>query len=181
MTLTSGARPSRSTSSVPEFCDRKLCPGSVATMGQDKAMRSWIRYIESKGDSLQGPARIGRVTFTKSGKGIYYQGREFYRINRFKANYAEVGTGEPFWISGPRRDGQDRLYGPSALLVEIDDDVREEYWRRIRNKPEWSSRRTTWFDSGHHFPGNRVFSSANAWRFARARPTLLALIRPLRD
>ena len=88
-------------------------------------------------------ARIGRVTFTKSGKGVYYRSREFYRINGFKANYAEVGSNEPYWISGPRRDGQDRLYSPSGLPVEIDDDVREEYWCAIRKKPEWSSRTTT--------------------------------------
>ncbi len=106
-------------------------------------MRSRIMYIESKAESLQGPARIGRVTFTKSGKGIYYQGREFYRINGFKANYAEVGSGDECWISGPRRDGCDRLYAPSGLPVEIDDDVREEYWREIRKKQEWSSRTTT--------------------------------------
>jgi hypothetical protein len=99
--------------------------------------------IESKGERLQGPARIGRVTFTKSGKGIYYNGREFYRISGFKANYAEVGTNEPYWISGPRRDGADRLYSPSALPVEIDDDVREEYWLEISKKPECASRTTT--------------------------------------
>ena len=100
-------------------------------------------YIECKADGLQGPARIGRVTFTKSGKGIYYKGREFYRTSGFKANYAEVGSREEYWISGPRRDGQDRLYCPSGLPVEIDDDVREEYWRDIRRKPEFVSRTTT--------------------------------------
>jgi hypothetical protein len=30
----------------------------------------------------------------------------------------------------------DRLYGKSALIVEIDDDVREEYWTEIRKDPE---------------------------------------------
>jgi len=101
-------------------------------------------YIESKAESLQGPARIGRVTFTKSGKGIYYRGREFHRTtHEFKANYAESVSNEPYWISGPRRDGHDRLYSPSALPVEIDEDVREEYWRDIRKKPEWSSRSST--------------------------------------
>ena len=69
--------------------------------------------------------------------------REFYRINGFKANYAEAGTNAPYWISGPRRDGRDRLYSPSGLPVEIGEDVREEYWREIRNKPEWGSRATT--------------------------------------
>jgi hypothetical protein len=97
-------------------------------------------YIESKAESLQGPARIGRVTFTKSGKGIYYKGREFYRI---KANYAESRSHDPYWISGPRRDRRDRLYCPSGLPVEIDDGVREEYWREIRKKPEYASRAST--------------------------------------
>ncbi len=106
-------------------------------------MRSRIMYIESKAESLQGRARIGRVTFTKSGKGIYYLGREFYRISGFKANYAEAGSHEPYWISGPRKDGSDRLYSPSSLPVEIDEDVREEYWRAIRNRPECCARSTT--------------------------------------
>jgi hypothetical protein len=107
-------------------------------------MRSRILYLESKADSLQSPARIGRVTFTNSGKGVYYRGREFYRISRFKANYAEAGTHDPYWISGPRRDGRDRLYTPRGLPVEIDDGVREEYWREIRNRSECDSRTTTW-------------------------------------
>jgi hypothetical protein len=100
-------------------------------------------YIESKAEGLQGPARIGRVTFTKSGKGIYYKGREFYRINGFKANYAEIGTRAEYWISGPRKDGRDRLYRPSGLPVEIDDDVREEYWRDIREQPQFAARTST--------------------------------------
>ncbi|MDR3470587.1 MAG: hypothetical protein P4M09_02675 [Devosia sp.] len=50
----------------------------------------------------------------------------------FKANYFDVETDEPFWISGPRRDGKDRLYPESSLAVEIDADVAEEYWRDIR-------------------------------------------------
>ena len=35
---------------------------------------SRIMYIESKGDGITGPARIGRVTFSKSGKTLYYRG-----------------------------------------------------------------------------------------------------------
>jgi len=102
-----------------------------------------IMYIESKAGSLQGPARIGRVTFSRSGRSVFYQGNEFLRVTGFKANYIEVGTTEPFWISGPKRNGLDRLYGPSGLPVEIDDDVREEYWREIRNKPELALRKRT--------------------------------------
>jgi hypothetical protein len=35
---------------------------------------SRIMYVESKAESLNGPARIGRVTFSKTGLSIYYKG-----------------------------------------------------------------------------------------------------------
>ncbi|MGO9169472.1 MAG: hypothetical protein ACLPLR_03335 [Terriglobales bacterium] len=108
-------------------------------------MRSRIMYIESKAEGLNGPARIGRVTFNKTGCTLHYKGQSFQSLKGrgFKANYRETGTGEEFWISGPRRDGLDRLYGKSALVVEIDDDVREEYWTEIRKKPGQKSKSHT--------------------------------------
>lgn len=92
-------------------------------------------WIENKGDDgLVGPARIGRVTFSKSGKSLYYRGRRFETLagQGFKSNYIDVETGEHYWISGCRKDGRDALYGSVA---QIDDDVREEYWKVIRNQP----------------------------------------------
>ena len=53
----------------------------------------------------------------------------------FKANYFDVETGDEYWISGCKKDGTDRLYN-EADPVEIDDDVREEYWTEIRQAPE---------------------------------------------
>lgn len=93
-------------------------------------------YLEDKSSGLTGSARIGRVTFSKSGKTIYYRGRAFRSLkgDGFKANYFEVETGAHYWISGCRKDGADRLYG-ERLPVEIDEDVREEYWRAIRGQP----------------------------------------------
>lgn len=100
-------------------------------------MKSRIMYIECKGDSLTGPARIGRVTFSKTGKTIYYRGRTFQTLagRGFKSNYVDVESGEHYWISGPRKDGADRLYGEREA-VEIDPDIRVEYWRDIRGIPE---------------------------------------------
>ena len=94
-------------------------------------------YIEDKSGGLVGPARIGRVTFSKTGRSIYYQGRTFQSLKGlgFKANYHDLETGDPFWISGPKRDGGDALYGGSTPIA-IDEDVREEYWREIRGQPE---------------------------------------------
>src|SRR5580704_6899540 len=106
--------------------------------------KSRIMYIESKAESLNGPARIGRVTFSKTGKSIYYRGQLFLSLkgSGFKANYRNQDTWEEYWISGPRRDGKDRLY-VSNIPVEIDEDVREEYWTEIRKKPDYKSRQRT--------------------------------------
>jgi hypothetical protein len=100
-------------------------------------MKSRIMYIEYKGDGLSGPARIGRVSFSKRGKTIYYGGKKFQSLKGagFKANYEDVETGDEYWISGCKRDGNDRLYD-ERIPVEIDDDVREEYWTEIRGQPE---------------------------------------------
>ena len=97
--------------------------------------RSQIMYIERKDDGLNGPARIGRVTFSKSGRTIRYGGRSFQSLGGvgFKANYFNVESGEEYWISGCRKDGNDTLY---SGVVDIDEDVREEYWTNIRCQPE---------------------------------------------
>jgi hypothetical protein len=99
---------------------------------------------ESKGGGLHGSAQIGRVTFSRTGATLHYGGKSFQSLkgSGFKANYFDIETGEQYWISGPRRDGTDRLY-KSNWPVEIDDDVREEYWMEIRQKPEWKTRKQT--------------------------------------
>ena len=94
-----------------------------------------IMYIEYKGDGIVGPARIGRVTFTKSGKSVHYQGRRFETLRGygFKANYFDTETREHYWISGCKKNGGDALY---STTVEIDEDVRDEYWTTIRQRPD---------------------------------------------
>ena len=93
--------------------------------------RTRIMYIECKGQGLTGPARIGRVTYSKTGATVYYRGKQFSKTQGFKANYVDVDTREEYWISGPRKDGRDALYRTN-IQPEIDDDVREEYWTKIR-------------------------------------------------
>lgn len=96
-----------------------------------------IMYMEDKSAGLNGPARIGRVTFSKSGRSIRYQDRTYLRLGGqgVKANYFDEDTGDHFWISGPRKDGGDRLYSSSTMPVEIDADVHEEYWQQVRELP----------------------------------------------
>ena len=103
-------------------------------------MRTRIMYIEYKGESLVGPARIGRVRFSKTGSTVYYRDKAFQSLkgSGFKANYFDVETGEHYWISGPRRDGTDALYATN-VRTPIDEDVRKEYWTEIRKRPELKS------------------------------------------
>jgi hypothetical protein len=89
-------------------------------------------YIENKsGDELNGVGRIGRVSFSKTGKTIYYGKSELQSLKGygFKSNYFDVNTGDHYWVSGPKKNGQDTLYPD---YIQIDEDVREEYWRDIR-------------------------------------------------
>ncbi len=98
-------------------------------------MKSRIMYIEFKGDDLCGPARVGRVTFSNTGKTLHYRGKEFQSLkgDGYKANYFNLKTEAEHWISGCKKKGDDTLY---PGIVEIDEDVREEYWLTIRERPD---------------------------------------------
>ncbi|MBS0211231.1 MAG: 1-deoxy-D-xylulose-5-phosphate synthase [Planctomycetes bacterium] len=92
-----------------------------------------VMYIEDKSGGLDGPGRIGWVEFSKSRRSYHYAGRTLLRCAGYKYNCIDVETQEQFWVSGPKRDGSDKLYGGK---VEIDDDARVEYWTSVRGKLE---------------------------------------------
>lgn len=97
-------------------------------------------FIDCKANGLAGDARIGRVEFSNSGRTIYYRGRELVPAKGgYKYNYIDSESGDHYWISGCKKRGGDTLYGG---VIKIDDDVREEYWTRIRNKPECAGQKT---------------------------------------
>ena len=100
-------------------------------------MKSRIMYIENKSGGLTGEARIGLVKFSKTGSTLYYGGKSFQSLkgSGYKSNYYDVENGEGYWISGCKKDGSDRLYG-ERVPIEIDEDVREEYWLDIRQMPD---------------------------------------------
>jgi hypothetical protein len=93
-------------------------------------------YMESKATGLSGAARIGRVTFSKSRRTLYYGDQRLRRLRGggIEGNHFDVTTGEEYWVSGPKRDGGDRLFG-ERVPVHVDEDVREEYWADIRGLP----------------------------------------------
>ena len=95
-----------------------------------------VMYIENKnGDDHNGPARIGRVHFSKTARTLYYQGKAFQSLkgSGIFGNYFDIATGEEYWISGPKQNREDRHWAGGGK-VTIDDDVREEYEKLVAGK-----------------------------------------------
>jgi hypothetical protein len=118
---------------IPETSRAPTLTASPTQKSRARAGR--IMYIEGKAGGLTGPGRIGRVNFSQTGRTLHYGSQRFQRQQGFKSNYEDLNTGEHYWISGPKRRGGDALYGGSTP-IEIDEDVREEYWRTIRRQPD---------------------------------------------
>ena len=99
-------------------------------------MKSRIMYIESKAARHAGRAHIGRVTFSNSGATLYYAGRSFQssKGSDLKSSYLCVESDEWYLIADVRPDGQAH---PDAKneAPEVDADVHEEYWSKIRGLP----------------------------------------------
>lgn len=89
--------------------------------------RKRLMYIENKeASNHQGDARIGWVTFSKTGLSIYYKGKLFQRTNGILGNYFETESGDEYWISGVKKSGSNRHWAGSGEVI-IDDDARAEY------------------------------------------------------
>ncbi len=52
-------------------------------------MKSRIMYIERKAGELTDPARIGRVSFSQTGKTLYYEGRSYQSLKGSHARCVE--------------------------------------------------------------------------------------------
>src|ERR1051325_8602165 len=94
-----------------------------------------VMWIEHKGGEIVGPARIGWVDVKDKGRKLIYRNQSFRSLkgSGFKTNYYDTVTGEEYWITGCRKDGQNALY---STRVEIDEDALEEYWVNIREEPD---------------------------------------------
>jgi len=84
-----------------------------------------LRYIELKsGHSDNGPAWIGYVTSSKTGRTLYFNGRGLMKLKGQRrgesgGNYVDMESGESFWVSGVKKNGEDRHWaGSGKVLIE---------------------------------------------------------------
>ena len=120
------------------YCD---CAESAAPATEEqpplRARRPRVMYVEQKTDGArnlngQGPAWIGQVTFSKSGRTVYVNGKTFHRSKRtYGGNYRCVEDGDEYWISGVkkrlatnRRPARDRF---QSSICKSRDEGKEMY------------------------------------------------------
>lgn len=83
-----------------------------------------LRYIELKGGhSDNGPAWIAYVEQSKTRRTVYFNGRGLMKLKGQRrgagGNYVDMESGESFWVSGVKKNGEDRHWaGSGKVLVE---------------------------------------------------------------
>lgn len=84
-----------------------------------------LRYVELKsGHSDNGPAWIAYVEQSKTRRTLYFNGRGLMKLKGERrgaggGNYVDMETGESFWVSGVKKNGEDRHWaGAGKVLVE---------------------------------------------------------------
>ena len=100
---------------------------------QALAMQPRVMYVEEKsGAGDAGPAWIGWVRFSKTGRTVYFRGRRLTRIRGggISGNHVDLDTGVEHWVSGVKKNGQDRHWAGSGP-VDIDPDALDEYHRIV--------------------------------------------------
>lgn len=86
-----------------------------------------LRYVELKTElHHRGPAWIARVTASRSGRTIYFNGMALKRQVGICANYCDLKTGDDYWVSGVKKNGQDRHWAGGGKIV-VARDVVDEY------------------------------------------------------
>jgi hypothetical protein len=96
-----------------------------------RGLKRRVLYVENKDGDLDGAqGRIGWVTFSKTGKSVYYRDKVLKKISGggVSGNFFDEATGEEYWISGVKKRGSNGHWAESATIV-VDDDARDEYQR----------------------------------------------------
>lgn len=119
-----------------------------------------ILYIELKsGYSGDGPAWIGRVKYSKTGQTVYFNNKGFQKFPGISGNYFDVETGEEYWISGVKKNGEDRHWAGSGKIM-IDRKVVDEYLT-ISEQKSIDTRKLEIIDILDVFPVDRINEVVN--------------------
>jgi len=99
----------------------------MSQLTQGKSKR--LMYVESKSGEIDGwSARIGWVTFSRSGRSIYYRDLVLKRLKGggISGNYYSESTGQEFWVSGVKKRSTNAHWAEPTKIY-IDPDALAEY------------------------------------------------------
>jgi hypothetical protein len=89
-------------------------------------MKPRLLYVELKsGYADNGPAWIGKGFFSKTGRTIYFNGKAF-KGGRIGSIHFEILTGDSYWISGVKKDTNDRHWSGAGRIM-VDKNILSEY------------------------------------------------------
>lgn len=100
----------------------------------NRGLQKRLMYVENKDGDIDGvSARIGWVSFSKTGKTVYYRDLELASLGGrgISGNFRDVETGDEFWVSGVKKRGSNAHWAES-VDIEIDPDALEAY-RELRS------------------------------------------------
>ncbi|WGK95318.1 MULTISPECIES: hypothetical protein [Flavobacterium] len=91
-------------------------------------MKPKIMYIENKSEGHSGSAWIGYAEFSKSGQTVYFDNKALKKLKTtgISGNHFDIETGEEYWVSGIKKNGQDRHWAGGGKVM-LDKDCVEEY------------------------------------------------------
>jgi hypothetical protein len=107
-----------------------------------------LRYIELKSwHSDSGPAWIAYVTQLKSRRPSYFNGCGLVKLKGQRRgdsgdNYIDMETGESFWVSGVKKNGQDRHWAGSGQVPighSLQGDLNGFFRAQIKNPRAWAT------------------------------------------
>lgn len=123
-------------------------------------MKGELKYIELKtGYSDDGPAWIGYVKTSASGRTVYFNDRAFQPLRGGRGSYFDVESGEEYWISGIKKRGSNRYPSGRGKIV-----VDRRAVGELQAVKEWSELPSDLYevaDIVDKFPAERITALLN--------------------
>jgi hypothetical protein len=119
-----------------------------------------VMYVELKsGYADNGPAWIGKVRFSKSGRTVYFNNKGFKKTSGISGNFMDIENGEEYWISGVKKNGADRHWAGSGKIM-IDRKIITDYLRET-GQNSIDPRKLEIIDITDNYPIERIHKLEN--------------------
>ena len=94
-------------------------------------MKKELIYVElTNGFNHDEKAEIGFGYYNRTRSTVYFNGRIFGKGKRIVGNFVDIETGENYWVSGTKKNGQNRHWAGKGK-IHIDKTAIPEYLNHI--------------------------------------------------